>query len=161
MVAIFLRLVTFAFEGTMESEKTPLACVWTCKIRLRDRMMLPFVSSDRYNVMEAYKRTHLIILTFRNFFRPLKVKHQVHSNPFFKTSKWGKSPSPLMGAQSSKKMASAHVRSHKILTGRRIMFLFASTNTYDPEVVFQRVCTTHFADRTQYRGSQKNHFGKI
>ena len=41
------------------------------------------------------------------------------------------------------------------------MFLFASSNRYDPEEAFQCVCTTHFADRTQYRGRKRIMLSKI
>ena len=57
--AIFEGLKTnmssFALEGGIKTEKSPLPHVFDCKIRLEYRTMMPFVSTDRYDPNNAFK----------------------------------------------------------------------------------------------------------
>ena len=65
-----------------QTEKSPSAHVWNCKIRLECRVMSPFVFADRYDPKEVYKHTCLALDTNTKFFRDpqSQVSHPSKSN---------------------------------------------------------------------------------
>ena len=55
-------------SGSIKTKKSPSAHVLDCKIRLECRVMLPFVSADRYDPKKACKYTCWVLDTNRTFF---------------------------------------------------------------------------------------------
>ena len=93
----------FCLWGSIKTEKSPSAHVWSCKIWLKHRMMLLFVSTDRYDPKEAYKHTCWSLGTNRKVFGATQsqASHSLKAI-IFKVSKWSEPLLPLREHQNWK-----------------------------------------------------------
>ena len=149
--------LAFALNGSMKSEKFVTTYVCSRKVRLRPRMMFPFVSAAIYDPKEHCKHTCKVLMTSRKFFHNPQSKASCSLKTSFGTLKMVWLAFALNGSMKSEKFVTAHVCSRKIRLRPRMMLPFISVDRYDPKEHCKHTCKVLMTSRNFFTTLKAKH----